>query len=92
MELQQASRKRAKIKLSIVGPAGSGKTYSALLVAYGITNDFSKITVMLRGSVIEGNALWALHLYFCNRSSCSLVSENCFSGKYYLFLFRSSLW
>ena len=34
MQLQTASRKQAKIKLAIQGPASSGKTYSALLLAY----------------------------------------------------------
>jgi hypothetical protein len=31
MNLQKASRKKAKIKLCLQGPSGSGKTYSALL-------------------------------------------------------------
>ena len=37
MELRQAHRKQAKIKLAIQGSSGSGKTYSALLLASGMT-------------------------------------------------------
>jgi hypothetical protein len=33
---QKAERKKAKLRLGLVGPAGSGKTYSALLVAFGL--------------------------------------------------------
>ncbi|WP_320112285.1 AAA family ATPase [Draconibacterium orientale] len=36
MELRQAKRKNAKMKLALQGSAGSGKTYSALLLASGI--------------------------------------------------------
>jgi len=46
MNLQQAERKQAKIKLGLQGPAGSGKTYSALLIAYGMTKDWSRIVVI----------------------------------------------
>ncbi|XVJ66866.1 MAG: AAA family ATPase [Lacibacter sp.] len=46
MQLQTASRKRAKIKMGLQGPSGSGKTYSALLIAFGLTNDWSKVAVI----------------------------------------------
>ncbi len=46
MQLQQASRKRAKIKMAIQGPSGSGKTMGALYIAYGLCNDWSKIAVI----------------------------------------------
>ena len=46
MELKQSERKNSKIKLAMQGSSGSGKTYSALLVAYGITNDWNKIAVI----------------------------------------------
>lgn len=45
MELRQAARKQAKIKLALQGSSGSGKTMSALLLASGITN-YSKIAVI----------------------------------------------
>jgi Rad3-related DNA helicase len=32
MELRQAQRKQAKIKLALQGASGTGKTYSALLL------------------------------------------------------------
>ena len=47
MNLRQSERKNAKIKMALQGPAGSGKTYSALLLAKGLTNDdFSKVAVI----------------------------------------------
>lgn len=36
MGFRRAERKKAKLRLGIVGPAGSGKTYSSLLVAKGL--------------------------------------------------------
>ena len=46
MNLQQAERKQAKIKLGLQSPSGAGKTYSALLLANGLINDWSKIAVI----------------------------------------------
>ena len=46
MQIQKASRKKAKIKMGLQGPSGSGKTYSSLLIAYGLCNDWSKIAVI----------------------------------------------
>lgn len=46
MILQQAERKQVKLRLGVSGASGFGKTYSALLLAYGITNDYSKIAVV----------------------------------------------
>jgi len=46
MQLRKSERKQAKIKLALQGVSGSGKTYSALLLAYGITNDWSKIALI----------------------------------------------
>jgi len=45
-ELRTSSKKRARIKMALEGPAGSGKSYSALLLAYGITKDWRKIAVI----------------------------------------------
>lgn len=46
MQLQLAQRQKVKLKMSISAPTGFGKTYGALLIAYGITNDWSKICVI----------------------------------------------
>jgi hypothetical protein len=47
MQLRKSERKQAKIKLALQGSAGSGKTYSSLLLAKGLTNgDFSKIAII----------------------------------------------
>ncbi|KLU62335.1 hypothetical protein CEB3_c13790 [Peptococcaceae bacterium CEB3] len=40
---RKAERKKAKLRLGLSGPAGSGKTYSALLIAYGITGNWEEI-------------------------------------------------
>ena len=47
MNLRQSERKSAKIKMALQGSAGSGKTYSSLLLAKGLTNgDFSKVAII----------------------------------------------
>lgn len=47
MQLRTSERKRAKIKMALQGSAGSGKTYSSLLLAKGLTNgDFSKVAII----------------------------------------------
>jgi hypothetical protein len=46
MQLQTAQRRNAKIRLGLQGPSGSGKTMSALLIAFGITQDWSRISVI----------------------------------------------
>ena len=34
------------MRLALAGASGSGKTYSSLLIAYGMTGDWSKIAVI----------------------------------------------
>ena len=46
MKLHKAERHQVKLRIGLSGPSGFGKTYSALLLAYGITNDWSKIAVI----------------------------------------------
>ena len=47
MQLRQSERKRAKIKMALQGSAGSGKTYSSLLLAQGLTNgNLSKVAII----------------------------------------------
>ena len=46
MQLQTAERKQAKIKLGLLGPSNAGKTYSALLLAYSLCSDWTKIAVI----------------------------------------------
>lgn len=43
MQIRKAERKKAKLRLGIAAPSGAGKTYSSLLIAYGITGDWEKI-------------------------------------------------
>lgn len=46
MQLQQTQRQNVKLRLGISGASGFGKTYSALKLAHGMTNDWSKIAVI----------------------------------------------
>ncbi|GAA4237607.1 AAA family ATPase [Postechiella marina] len=47
MNLRQSHRKLAKIKMALQGSAGSGKTYSSLLLAKGLTNgDLTKVAII----------------------------------------------
>jgi len=46
MEIKKASKKEAKLRIGLSGASGFGKTYSALLMAYGMTGDWTKICVL----------------------------------------------
>lgn len=44
--LRKATRQQAKIRLGLSAVSGGGKTYSALLIAYGLCGDWDKIAVI----------------------------------------------
>ena len=47
MELKKSERCKAKIKMALQAPSGAGKSYSALLLAQGLTNgNLSKVAVI----------------------------------------------
>ncbi|RYJ43275.1 AAA family ATPase [Flavobacterium beibuense] len=46
MQLRPSERRQVKLRLGISGASGFGKTKSALLLAYGMTNDWNKIAVI----------------------------------------------
>lgn len=46
MKLQTAQRQQVRLKIGLSGASGFGKTYSALLIAYGITQDWTKIAII----------------------------------------------
>jgi hypothetical protein len=46
MQFTKATRKKCKMKLALQGSSGSGKTYSALLLAKGLTNNLEKVAVI----------------------------------------------
>ncbi|CAA0204577.1 AAA family ATPase [Tenacibaculum maritimum] len=46
MQLKQSKRQNVKLRLGISGASGFGKTHSALLLAYGMTQDWTKIAVI----------------------------------------------
>lgn len=46
LQFKKAVRKQVKMRMSLASPTGFGKTYSALLIAFGMTNDWGKIAVI----------------------------------------------
>lgn len=46
MNLRTSERRQARIKMALQAPSGAGKTYSSLLIAFGITNDWGKIAII----------------------------------------------
>lgn len=46
MELKKASRKQSKLRIWLSAPSGAGKTYSALILAKWMVNDWSKIALI----------------------------------------------
>lgn len=46
MALIKATRQQVKMRMSIASPTGFGKTTGALMIAFGITNDWDKIAVI----------------------------------------------
>ncbi|RTZ48381.1 AAA family ATPase (plasmid) [Chryseobacterium arthrosphaerae] len=46
MQLKQSQRQQVKLRLGLSGASGFGKTKSALLLAYGMAQDWSKIAVI----------------------------------------------
>ena len=46
MQLKKATRKQVKLRLGLSAVSGGGKTYSALLLAYGMTDDWTKVAVI----------------------------------------------
>jgi hypothetical protein len=66
---RKAERKKAKLRLGITGPAGSGKTMSALLIAGGLVDgDYSKVGIV---DTENGSA----DLYVHNEASGSKIGE-----------------
>lgn len=46
MELRKAERRQAKLRVGVSGVSGSGKTYSALLIAKGLAGSWDKVVVI----------------------------------------------
>jgi len=46
MEFRKASRQKAKIRLGLSAVSGGGKTYSALIIAKGLVDDWGKVAVI----------------------------------------------
>lgn len=46
MQLKQSQRQQVKLRLGLSGASGFGKSMSSLLLAFGITQDWSKIAVI----------------------------------------------
>ena len=46
MEIKKASQKAKKLRIGLSGASGFGKSFSALKMASGMTNDWKKICVI----------------------------------------------
>ena len=68
MKLQKVNRSQTKIKLAITGPAGSGKTYSSLILAFGLCGDWTKI-----GLIDTENSSSSLYAHLGDFNSVSLT-------------------
>jgi hypothetical protein len=44
--LRRAEKKKSRLRIGLSGTSGSGKTYSALLLAYGLVGDWTKIAII----------------------------------------------
>jgi len=77
--MNRAQRKRVKMKLSISAPTGFGKTYSALLLAFGLTNDWTKICVIdtENGSASLYEHLGPYYVIELDKNSPTLVEDWC---------------
>lgn len=66
VEIRKAQRKNVKARIALAGVAGSGKTMSALLLAYGLTNNWGKVGLVDSecgsGELYNGSAVEGLHL------------------------------
>lgn len=74
---RKAQRKQAKLKIGISAPSGAGKTYSALLMAYGICGEWEKIAVI---DTENGSA--ELYSHLGGYSVCSITPP--FTPKKYI--------
>jgi len=43
IEIRKAQRKQSKLRIGLSSPSGSGKTYGSLLLAKGLTDDWTKV-------------------------------------------------
>jgi len=55
MQFKKAQRKKSKARLALTGPAGSGKTYGALLIAKGIGDKIAVIDTEYRSASLYDN-------------------------------------
>lgn len=82
MELKKASRKQSKLRIGFSWPSGSGKTYSALQVAFGITWNWDKIAVI-------DTENWSADLYSHLGDYNTLTLEAPFSPERYIEAIKS---
>ncbi|MBL7789869.1 MAG: AAA family ATPase [Chitinophagales bacterium] len=46
MQLRKSQKQFTKIRMALQAPSGGGKTMSALLIAYGLSNDWEKVAII----------------------------------------------
>ena len=84
MNFTKATRKRCKMKMSLQGPSGAGKTYSALLLAKGITGNLQKVAVI---DTENGSS----HLYAHLGNYSVLTVQSPFTPEKYIEAIHSSI-
>ena len=57
--IETAQRSKAKLRLGLAGPSGTGKTYSSLRLAHGIESDWNKIVII---DTEQGSSNFYAHL------------------------------
>ncbi len=72
MAFRKAERRKTKLRLGLTGPAGAGKTYGALLIAFGLGGKIALIDTE-NGS---GDFYSSLGDYdICSSATCSATSH-----------------
>lgn len=65
--LRKAERKKAKLRIGLAWPSGSGKTYSALKLARGLTDSWDKICI-----IDTENGSWELYSHLWDYNAITL--------------------
>ena len=73
MFIKKAQRQKAKLRIGVFGASGSGKTTSALYLAYGLVKDWSKICVI--DTENQSADLYANHTPVLSGEKCETLGD-----------------
>ena len=73
MFIKKAQRQKAKLRIGVFGASGSGKTTSALYLAYGLVKDWSKICVI--DTENQSADLYANHTPVIRGEKCETLGD-----------------